>query len=69
MFALRERERERERDSCIAGTCQPICLLCLQGAMDFDRQAKISRKMQKGDFDFDDFLQQVVMVVVVVVGI
>lgn len=29
-----------------------------QGAIDLDKAAKIGKKMQKGDFDFDDFLMQ-----------
>jgi len=29
-----------------------------QSAIDFDKSAQIGRKMQKGDFDFDDFLLQ-----------
>jgi len=31
---------------------------CLQSAIDIDKAAKLGRKMQKGDFDFNDFLLQ-----------
>lgn len=29
-----------------------------QGALDLEKTSKLGRKMQKGDFDFDDFLLQ-----------
>ena len=30
----------------------------LKGALDLEKTSKLGRKMQKGDFDFDDFLLQ-----------
>lgn len=30
----------------------------VQGALDLEKTSKLGRKMQKGDFDFDDFLLQ-----------
>jgi signal recognition particle subunit SRP54 len=30
----------------------------LQGAIDMDKMSEMNRKMQKGDFDFNDYLVQ-----------